>query len=810
MKALLRNVLFSLFLTLVGTELAAQQIAGQVKDQQGEGVPFAGVIAYAWPDSILTKATAADADGNYVLQLKDAGRYRLMVRAVGYPVQWSATLTMKAGESLTQSFTLKQAALESKEVEVVARKPIIRKESGKTIIDVENSTLNTGMTAIDVLRRMPGVTISGENSVSLRGQKGILIMIDGKRTFLTEAQLAALLRTTPSDQIKEIELITQPDARYDSEGTGGMINIVFKRNRLEGFSGEVHTSYGQGTYSRANGGLSLNAGWRGIKLFGSYDYTDRNWLMDITNDRRYPLRLADGSELREGQNLVSYYKTGSWSNRFRIGGEADIQNTNIRFESNGNISRELFEANSTSKFFNGQDQLQQRTQTADVNPDNFKNYELNLTVTQKLDTNGQKLTTDVVYGEFLQRSTQEFKFWFFDPAGNATGFRERYMTTSPTNKVMALKVDYELPIGKLFNLTAGGKYTSVYVTNANDFYDVTAEQRTLDPVATNAIDYREEIRAAYSQLSYKIGKWSAQLGLRGEHWITNGTFANSPLKIERNQFLLFPSGSLEYKVSDATTYSIAYSKRINRPGYGSLSPYSFYIDANTFYAGNPNLKPAITDNLEIGGQFLEGALGISISYVYGQDIIGGDLPFRRSDTSRTLYISPVNVPLHQNLALNVNASLPVTKWWNVDFFGMVYYNLFAGDILGGEFRNELVTPMGQLTNRISLPWGLEFEIMAMGHMRSVYFLQKTLPFGRVTLGLKKSFMDKKLNVRLAAHDIFRTDAYWGEIDSKWMTYRGFFRGDERVLGFAITYNFGQMRAPQRKERDSELDRMGGR
>ncbi len=788
------------------------QVTGRVRTASQEDVPFASVALLAWPDSTIAKATVADAEGRFELMPSKAGQFKILVKAVGYVPYLSSLVKLNVGGQVAPlNIQMREAAYQSSTVEVIGRKPIIRQEAGKTVVDVENSTMNVGLDALSVLRRMPGVVVSGEGAISLRGKAGVQIMIDGKLSYLSAQQLTVLLRSMSSAEIKEIELITQPDARFDAQGTAGIININTKRNKLEGINGEVHGYAGQGVYSKYNIGTSLNWAKNGYKVYGGYDYTDRGNLMDILNRRAYPYQQPDGSRVSELQDLTSYYAIRTRNHSMRLGTEIEKGNTSVRLEGNTRLSRELFEANSTSLFFDNSNQLQSRTQTDDYNPDRFTDLQLSAQVRQKLDTAGQNISLNAYYGQFLQNSEQTFKLWQVDGQDNFLRFQERYMTTTPDNKVFAIKTDYELPIGPSFKLSAGGKFAQVSVQTTNAFFNVMNGARQADADATNTFEYVEQIRAAYVQADYKKGKMSYQLGLRTEHWVADGKQVNTPISFSRNQLFFFPSGSLAWQQDDHTTLSAQYSRRLNRPSYGNLNPYLFQMDAYTFYAGNSNLTAEISNTLELTYSILDGAVAFSASYGQADNNLQGDTPFRFSDTSRRLFIAPINIPNYQNISLNVYGSLPLTKWWNADYYVGVYFNKYSGNILGGDFGNEAITPNAQLTNTFTLAKGLEFELGGNYNGLSAYGISRTQGFGQVSAGLKYKFWEDAASIRLAAQDIFWSEVYNTTIDSKWLTYTGKFRGDNRIVMLSFSYQFGQLksRAPD-KQSDTELQRMGGR
>lgn len=808
----LAKTLLSATLMLLGLTWArGQSLLIKTVDETGASVGLAQVAAFKMPDSTLAAQGNTDLmEGKLTLQLKP-GTYRIKAVLVGYAAATSPLLEIKAGGNHAVSLTLNSKADVKDAIEVVGRKPIFKQEAGKLTVDIENSTLNEGTDALQILRRMPGVSVEGERNITIRGKQGVMVMIDDKPTFYSPEQLAIYLRSLPSSQIKEIEIITQPDSRFDAQGTSGIINIKTRRTKRVGYSGEVHGSYGQGVFHKANVGGSLNYINGNWKTYGALNAVSRGWLMEIRNDRTYPFRTPSGDFTESQTSDVNYfiYNRGLSA---RLGGEYDNGTHSIRLEGNGGLNNEVFESYGQNGLFGANLSPVSRTISTDYNPDRVNNLELNLTTRHKLDTSGQDLSFTANYGQFLQRSTQEFRTWT-TPAGSSTILpNETFMITTPSNRVAMAKVDYTLPLAHDWKLEAGAKLTQVWVFTQNDFFRVNSGVQSADSARTNGFDYKEQIRAAYGQVSKKWKNMSMMAGLRMEQWVVDGRQTNGNANFKRDLTYFFPSLGLEYKVDSHSTATLQFSRRINRPSYGNMNPYAFQIDAFSVYAGNPNILPEISYAAEITYSMLDGAVSVGTSIGFNDNTLVSDASYRFSDTSRTLFVAPINIPRYYYASLFAFGSLPITKWWNVDYWGGFFYDRFEGNILGGEFKNDVLRPQANLTNSFTLSDTWTAEVSGNGSWWGAYNVNLNAPFGQVSLGMRKSFWNKAASVTLTANDIFWTEAYRNRIDSRWLNNQSFFRGDSRVFTISFSYNFGreEFKGPSKADRDSELQRMGGR
>lgn len=804
-------IAFLLAIVSTGAYGQSGSITVNLKDETGSGAAFAKLGLYRWPDSTLAAQQMAGADGNAVFSKLPNGRYRVFATLVGYQPWWSNSLDITSGEALNVTGTMSATLTTTKTVEVVGRPPLVRQEAGKTIIDVANSSVGEGLDAFTVLRRLPGVTVNGEQNINLRGKGGVMVMIDDKPTFLSPEQLATMLRSIPASQVKEVELITQPDARYDAQGTAGIINIKLKRSKLQGYNGEFHTSVGQGVYHKSNTGGSINYATGDWKHFGSIGYADRGWLMQIRNDRTYPYTTAQGTQ-NEGQQQSMYYSVKTQSPGLRLGTEYNNGVTEVRVSGVSRFNNEQFRSFSNARLLDGTGATTTTFVAKDYNPDQFSDLEFYGEMSHKLDTTGQKLSLRTDWGQFSQRSSQIFQNWA-TPAGSAnTIYSENRMTFAPNNGVWATKLDYELPLPADMKMSAGLKYTIVSVRTNTRISDWLNGEYVPNPGRDNDFVYREEIRAAYAQLSRKKDKWSYQLGLRAEQWVVTGDQNFGTVTFGRNLTYFFPSLSVEWQQNAKTSLALTGSRRINRPSYGALNSYAFQMDNYSFYAGNPNLVPEIAYQAELTYSMMEGALAVTLSGGLTDQSIAENSAYRLSDTSRLLLIAPVNIPRFANAGLFVAGSLEPLNWLTVDYWGGFIWNSYSGNILGGYFANNRVHPTFSLTNTVKLGGDWAAEISGNYNGVSANSLYVALPNGQMSVGIRKSVFDKAGKVSLTFQDIFWTDSWTTDLSSRWLNHQGFFRGDSRVVMLSFTYNFGnqELKSAKKNDRDSELQRMGGR
>ena len=790
-------------------------VKGQVQDKKGEPLPFATVLVISALDSSLVKGDVTDIDGNFQIELKKEGSFRLQTSMVGYEQRISPVFQLNANNPSIQLpyLVLEEASATLQEVQVVAKKPFIEQKIDRTVLNVENSIVSSGSTALEILERAPGVTIDSQNDqIRLRNKSGVLFMIDGKRTFLSEADLAQMLRNMTSDQIESVEIITNPSSKYDAAGNSGIINIKLKKNQQVGTNGTFTLGAGNGfipnapkDLSRYNSSLQVNHRTKKLNMFANVSANRNLFYSDNTLNRR----VAFENVLTTFDQLSQRVQTGK-AISFKTGLDYTINDkTSIGILMDGSDwAGELDGSNATHIQGFEKSSLDQLSKIDMIR----KNLSSSLQVKHAFNKKGKELTFDVDYSRFEGDNTQNFETNFFDAQNNPTNqLFQRNFTPTYIN-IFTAKTDYTLPINEKTKWEIGAKTAYVQTDNNFVFEQLMGTNWTNDPTKTNYFKYTEFVNAGYINYSQQWEKIGIQAGLRAEHTQSLGNSVTLDEKLERNYLSLFPTLFINHTLSKnhATRYS--YSRRIDRPNYGQLNPFVFYLDPYTYEEGNPNLQPQFTDNIELTYTY-KGGLSFGLSYANTRDFM---IQITEQDdaTSVTRAIQR-NLQRFQNYSFNVVFPYPIAKWWNTQNQGNLYYSAFTDDsLLGGQLQAGQVAYNFNTSHQFTLPKQWSAELSMWYNSPSIYGIFRNVkPQYAVNMGIQKSFMNKKARLKLNVSDLFLTSFWYGQVNYQNMDFNISSRFTSRRATLTFTYNFGnqQVKVGQRRQSAAELEksRIGG-
>jgi hypothetical protein len=575
------------------------KITANVFNDQGASVENATIELRKSKDSSLVKVAITDKNGLAEFENIPFGSYLAKITLINYIPQYSSGFILSAEQSLVQipKIILQQGNTQLSNVTVTARKPFIQKLSDRIVVNVENSIVSAGSSAMDVLERSPGVNIDQNDVISLRGRSGVIIMIDGKPTAMTGADLANYLRSLPSAAIERIDIITNPSAKYDAAGNSGIIDIRMKKDQRLGANGTFTTGYGQGIYPKANAGSTFNYRNKKLNVFGNYNYAYREGLNHLILDRNfYNNGVYNGGDLKD-----NYSKSPFSSNTTRLGMDYfPSKKTIIGFVVNGNFNRYRRNNDNSSIVINPQKSPISTFKSLATNNDHGNNVVANINFKHTFDTTGKELTADADYGIYNSSSLTVNATRYYKLDG--TTLQPDYILDGDQDGKLSFKtakIDYVNPMKKGAKLEAGLKTSFVSSDNDAKFFDVSSGSPINDVNKTNHFLYHENNQAGYLNFSKEFKKFNMQFGLRGELTDIKTEQKIGDARFDSSYFQLFPSAFFNYKIKEDQTVGISVSRRIDRPGYSQLNPFLFLIDVTTYATGKPGLLPQLTWSYEL-------------------------------------------------------------------------------------------------------------------------------------------------------------------------------------------------------------------
>lgn len=809
MKITIHNICYTLLLVAISCSVSfaqqaapAAKVSGALVNDQGKPLDYATVSLLRASDSTVVKGALSNDAGVYVFTNIKAGNYIVKASVVGYQkaVSKSFNVPANASQVTAPALNLHTGSTELKGVTITATKPLIERKIDRTVMNVENSVLAAGNTAMEILERAPGVTVDKDDNISLKGKQGVTVMINDKLTYLTAAQLATLLRSTDGNTIKSIEIITNPSAKYDAAGNSGIINIKLKKNTQSGTNGSITVGGAKSKYWRDNSSLNLNHKQGNLNVFTSLSRGDNKRGHDIGIDRIITDSLGNKTYFNQKSSLpsINHY------NNYRLGADYDLTSKHtIGFVVSGysNSEKDLNDNRTIIGKQFGVPDSSLRT-TSDIRQ-TYKNFALNLNDRLKLDTSGQELSIDLDYSKFRNNSNAMYNTDYFLPDGSVQHAPQMLRNQTPsTISIYTGKADYTKPLTKTIKLEAGVKFSSVKTDNDLQAQIFSNGAYINDTTRTNRFIYTEKINAGYLNLNKQFKKFSVQLGLRAEQTRSTGNLIGST-PVKRSYLNLFPSVFINQTINDKNEISFSYSRRIDRPGYDDLNPFIYYLDPYTYSQGNAFLNPQYTQNFEFNYTYNK-TINVSLGYSHTTDAI----------TELILTEGKRSFETHQNLQtqtgynVNINTPFTITKWWEGNVNATAFYLGFKSDTLAGQkFNDGQWAFQGRTTQTFKFA-GYRFEVTGDYQSSLTYGIYKIRPRYSVDMGVSKSFMEKKFNIKASCDDIFnirRNDLSSQVVNNNFVIKQ---KNDTRVMRLTFTYNFGNSSIKMRQHRSGADDEKG--
>ena len=731
----------------------SRSISGRVLDAATQAPIEFATVALIAPDSTVVNGTTTDSAGRFTIdRIPSSDGYRLLASFIGYRdliTDLSAVPRQDAVVFLEPDTEMLEEAV------VTARRPVIEQKLDKIVMNIADAVSTEGSNGTDLLRKAPGVTIDFDGNVKLNGST-VAVWLDGRPSNLSGKELEVLLQSTDGTTIDRIEIMAHPSAKYDAAGGGGIINIVTKKNFMEGFNGSLNLGYGGMYFDRwdqsADGSVNLNYRGRKTNTFliysTSYDETSAELLSKSLYGQDYAYTMSSTSNLlAKGHNQM-----------FRAGNDWYISDRDVlgvivngTFRKNGN---DTWGENFTEHLLNG---IPVARLTSDIRQDDdFNGVSANLNYTRTFDQSRmQELTLNADYSWYDIRNSSS-QSDIPDPAVtplialDSTVFRQ---DAAQRLQIWSAKADYQQLFWQTGLLEAGLKWSRTITDNNSvreDFYN---NIWNYNDNLSNLFLYDEQIAAAYISAAKSFGtKWSVKIGLRGEYTYARGDWRSAGEKSVKSYFNLFPTAFVSWMPTEKWRLAASYTRRINRPGYSQLNPFRTYMSANAFTEGDPDLDPQFSDqvSLTVGyGQHLN----LSLLYQHNSSLIMQRPEINPANGEQRLIWENFGTQSIAGAALSVS-ELPITKWLNLSANYMAAYNgntSTEGSYSDGSFLQSFY---GSLNFLLPKDWKIEAGGFGTGNMTLGYLTVR--PMYMLFAGVKKNLWDGRGTIALNIQDILRS------------------------------------------------------
>ncbi len=764
----MRLLLTMLFL-FYALDMPHAQVSGKVVKGNGEPIAFANVQLLYAVDSTNFKTAITDENGGYRVEKIPAGKYILRINSITYATYTTPFETLRADEAKdlgTQVLTENLQQLET--VVVRAEKPLYQQATAGTIVNVESSILTKGSSALEVLQRSPGILIDYRNGgILLNGKSGVLIMIDGRVLRMSAAQVIDFLNSMSANDIEKIELLSTPPARYDAEGSGGIINIVLKKNKTSGTSGSVNLTAGYGWAPKATAGINLAHNTKKINLYGTYTFSgDKTYSdLDIVSYQNMPLfggqldvRLYDTTKARLNSHAATAGIEYKITQRTSVG-------ANITFNSSHDV-RNTYSHSSyrllpdSILLFDG----------LNSGTDRWKNMVASVYAEKQI-RSGEKLLFDVDYLHFNNSSSYTINSSFVTKDGSVVSNNDSLFSPSQRTfastfiNVVVGKMDYTKQLSKKVKLDAGLKGTFTNVSSHSGIESLVNGEWINRSESTSGILMKEGIGAAYVSASVELSTATNLVaGLRYEYSSTHMSEPDTKQHvIERKAGVLFPNIAITHKLNKQSELQLSYTKRISRPTYNDLASYVGYSDPTAVYTGNPFLKPTITHNLKLGYLFRS----YTFSVLFSRDINPiARYQLTESPSGDILFVSPQNLLWQNNITFQATVPIKVNNWWSMSYTYTGGPRTFKLNYTKRPVEKSYVGYSFNFTQSFKLPRSFSFELSGWYNGVSYNGSVMVGSFGALNAGLKKELKNNWGSLQLAASDLLRSihiQSYYGAL-----------------------------------------------
>lgn len=787
------------FITAIGFYIAgfAQtietgKISGSVKEAENQlGIDGATVSLLLTKDSSLIKTAITDKQGNFVFEYIREGNYLISASAVGHSNIYSKLFIVpEKNTSLTiEALQLPPVDRSLKDVTITSKKQFIERKLDKTVVNVDASLTNAGITAMDVLEKSPGITVDKDGNVSLKGKQGVMIMMDGKPTYLTPQDLANLLRSMPSANLDQIEIMTNPSAKYDAGGNAGIINIKTKKNKQKGFNGSLSLGYGQGFYSRTNNSLNINYRNNKFNVFSTVSLNRRTNFQQLDIMRIYKT---------PNQSVTAIFDQNSRTKRYKENNIAKIgvdyyanKKTTIGMVLTGFINAENQNGVNKSYLKNNQAVVDSIAISTSAEDGSWKNKGINVNLRHQIDSTGKEFTMDADYVSYNSSKYQPFSNITYLPNGTIINSSRLIGELPSVINIYSVKADYTHPLKSGIKMESGLKTSFVNTDNTAGYFNIIDNVKLPDYEKTNRFTYKENINALYLNASKEIKKWGFQAGLRLENTNYSGNQFGNPQRsdssFQRSYVGLFPTMFASFNANTKNQFTFSYGRRINRPAYEDLNPFMFYLDKYTYGEGNPFLRPSYANVLEVSHTFSEW-LTTTINYSHTKDLFNETFEQRGYAT----VVKQGNFASSNNASISISAQKPVTKIWMLIVYAEANYSQYKGLLYGNNGINEGYNYMININNQFKFTKGWSAEVSGFYRTKGIEGQISISPLGQVNAGVQKEVLNKKGTVKLNIGDAFYTMIQNGKVDIL-NTDASFHQySDSRIVSLNFTFRFGKL------------------
>lgn len=784
---------------------APKVIKGVVYDSQTQQpLEYATVSLFNIEKQSLVTGTITDNNGYFRIAGVDAGLYRLEITFIGYNTKVIDSFEVSSDHrSFDAGTVVLEAASEAmEEVMIIADRPTMTYKIDKKVINVSQQHTSSSGTAVEVLENIPSITVSIEGDVSLRGSGSFTVLIDGKPSILDANDV---LNQIPASQIENIEIITNPSAKFDPDGVAGIINIIMKKNRLQGVSGVANIS--GGSHGRYGGDFLVNYRKNRINVFLGVDYNKRAMIGEsVRRNETYRTDTAFLYSMGEFER-----SRNSWD--VRTGFDFNINpNNTISVGYRFGESDRGGESNMAFEEWTSADPLN-RAIYSSFEDEGRGGFSHNLNIDYKIDFNKEKNHTLLAQAILSGSDSEENSLNLLRDELNAIVSGQKTIEKGPSREA-TFKLDYTLPIGENNRFEAGYQGSIDLSDESNDlfFYNTTTEVFDRQDQYSKLVNYATNVHAVYTIFSSELGKFGYQLGLRGEYTDRLVDLVAQTDEFTLERWDLYPTVHASYKLPAEQEMMASYTRRLQRLRGWYLEPFYTWDDAYNIRIGNPKLEPEYIDSYEISYQkkFTKNVLSFDLYYRVTHNKIER-VQSIYEDNDNIFLTTFANVGKDFSLGTEIMAGFDPTKWWHFDLMGNIYDYRQEGQLNGRDYSTSSFNWSARLNNTFKLARFTRLQLMGMYNSPSVTAQGESKGFMVTSLALKQDFFKNAMSLTLNVRDVFGTMGHENIVrDIDFYSFRTW-DPNTPIVSLTLSLKLNNFRVDRRGSQNGEggMDDMGG-
>ncbi|AOW19730.1 TonB-dependent receptor [Urechidicola croceus] len=774
---------------------SSHTITGLVSEPDGKGLPYVNVLLLNTTDSTLVKGTVTQENGLFKIEEVLSGNYQIMSSIVGYESVYSEPFHLDSDYEITTLIMKSGEALD--EVIVQATKPLYQQKVDRMVINVENSIVSAGGSALEILERSPGVIVNRQsNAISVVGKDGVVVMINGKTSYVPASALVQMLDGMSADNIESIELITTPPANFDAEGNAGFINIVMKEQTDVGLNGAYSLSAGYSGQFVTSDNINFNYRKNKLNVFGNYSFS-----LDKTEQTFAFYREYEDNDDFLTTDTYTDRKPQQRNHNIRVGMDYQFTEKTVV-----GILLNAYDNKWTMDAFNTSENTENGITISYIDLINdeinhWKHFGGNFNIKHNF-TDDNYISFDLDYLHYKDDNPSNYMNTYFDGTNN---FDREELSRSgkltPINTFVG-KFDYSNKLNEKFKIETGLKGTKSKFENDVFVEDLIGENWVEDPTLTNKSNLDESIFAIYSALDYKISeKWSAKFGLRYEYTDSKLITDTEGVVVDRQYGKLFPSVFFNKKINDNLNMNLSYSKRITRPTFNDLAPFVILFDPNTFISGNAELQPSISNSVKYDINYK--SIILSFQYTHEDSSIA-NFQERFDEENDRLVFEASNLDYTKTIGVTLGFPIKIAGWWkmqnNFNYVDQKISALYNDEPLKLTLGNF----SANTTQSFKFTDSFTGEVTAFYSSESFFGTAKYDALYRINAGLQKKLKNDWGNLRFSVNDIFDSFEFVGGTDlpEQNLKTKNLFDFSKPTYTLTFTRNFGNSKLKSSRNRQT--------